>query len=61
MQICMGEDVDELGPVHMEASKPTSRDKNWARVENETPAHCLDKQPMSNIDVFVSAARMECS
>ena len=35
--------------------------QNWTRVKNETRAHCLDKQRMSNSDIFISVAGMECS
>ena len=29
--------------------------------QKETRAHCLDKQRMSNSDIFISVAGMECS
>ena len=37
------------------------RDRNLTRVKNETRAHCLETQRMSNSDIFVSVAGMECS
>ena len=42
-------------------SKPACRDRNLTRVKNETRAHCLEMQRMSNSDIFVSVAGMECS
>ena len=47
--------------VHMEKFQPANGDRNWTRVKNETRAHCLDKQRMSNSDIFISVAGMECS
>ena len=45
----------------MKIFQPACRDRNWICVKNETCAHCLDKQCMSNSDIFVSVAGMECS
>ena len=45
----------------MEKFQPACRDRNLTRVKNETRAHCLEMQRMSNSDIFVPVAGMECS
>ena len=55
----VGETV--LSCVHMEKFQPACRDRNLTCVKNETRAHCLETQRMSNSDIFVSVAGMECS
>ena len=45
----------------MDKFQPAYRDRNLTRVKNETCALCLGKQRMSNSDIFVSVAGMECS
>ena len=47
--------------IHMVKFQSACRDRNWTHVKNETRAHCLVKQRMGSIDIFVSVARMECS
>ena len=44
-----------------EKFQPACRDRNLTRVKNETCAHCSETQRMSNSDIFVSVAGMECS
>ena len=46
---------------HMAKFQPACRDRNLTRVKNETRAHCLETQRMSNSNIFVSVAGMECS
>ena len=48
---------NHFGPVHMEAC----RGRNWTHIEYETRVHSLDKQCMSNVDAFTSAAGVEFS
>ena len=45
----------------MENFQPACGDRNWIHAINETRVHCLDKQRMSNVDVFISVVEMHCS
>ena len=55
----IGETVSSC--VHMQKFQPDCQDRNWTRVKNETRAHCLDKEHMSNSDIFILVAGMKYS